>query len=833
MSLTHQLVFFATMGQTADPWTETDYVGGNHLLAPNGASSVLGQFDRPAIHLDRSLIQSLQHSDAQAFRIAEEFTLAVRVKFTRLSSGDSAYVVAQRGVTPFGPFDYQFGISWNGSGWTLNAALNCLTGGFPVVLTASQVTTIAVDEWHVLSFSWDGVGTISVSVDGGTPSTQSLASTSINPAGVIFSVGAAEATQASRLPMEGDLQDLAIWHRLLSVDELLSFVSGASFPFTPPEVHCLTTPCCPDPLAADPYNASTPSASGTSNSGQLCIPTPVITIDPPSGTTVAFPSYVFLHVSRPDAVIYYTTDGSVPTTESTVYTAPFQVTNPTDVIRAFAQVEGCAPGSPITAQYVRYGTTFKFGYSCNTTDKMGQWGNFSANGSPDLHWTLQISFPASTDIKRMELYQTNAIGVWNSGQAWSTQEFINPIEGPPNFHVFPLGVFDDGLGLNLAFSFVHQINTAYSTDFGTYAAQQYLWTLIGQPVIVANGFFKLLVFLSDGTVLESIINHTCGDPPPPCPGPTVPTLTPTCTGIDVVVAETVGKSYFIYRGTGAPCGDGVLRLLLSGTIATNPQTFHDTGLVDGCVYCYALYIDEGVCGIQTNGVVCGSKLFLPTASISVTPSVIDPGDTVTINWTSNHTTGNISVIKEASACEGQSTIYGSTGNASGSATSIVNCDTCFKITASNSCGDAVAEACVTVRGPANCVGGLANKYALSGYSPTSTFFDVSGCPGIFAGSWIGTWPAWDGTVSAGAQADPCSWSNQSAACELWTDSGKYLVNITVAFLVDRWILSIGYCGEDVTTVWSGHKLFGSSPIGTYHRVTGCSSTPATLDIVAV
>jgi len=110
------------------------------------------------------------------------------------------------------------------------------------------------------------------------------------------------------------------------------------------EEECKGVACCTDdPGGSQDYVASTLVK---------CTPVPIVGIIPESGTTQSFPVEVTLVASRSDALIYYTTDGSTPTTGSTPYTAPFELNDPSLVVQAIAVVTGCDPGPVSVAQYL-------------------------------------------------------------------------------------------------------------------------------------------------------------------------------------------------------------------------------------------------------------------------------------------------------------------------------------------------------------------------------------------------------------------------------------------------------------------------------------------------
>ena len=70
----------------------------------------------------------------------------------------------------------------------------------------------------------------------------------------------------------------------------------------------------------------------------------------PGGGTYLLPQRVTISDASPGAAIYYTTDGSAPTTSSTQYTGPFLVLT-TTTVRAIAVVPGWSPSSVASASY--------------------------------------------------------------------------------------------------------------------------------------------------------------------------------------------------------------------------------------------------------------------------------------------------------------------------------------------------------------------------------------------------------------------------------------------------------------------------------------------------
>lgn len=226
---------------------------------------------------------------------------------------------------------------------------------------------------------------------------------------------------------------------------------------------------------------------------------PTLTFDPPSGSSVSFPTNVFITSSDESAIVYYTTDGSDPTNNSAIYTGPVSLLGG-EVIRARAYTTNCV-GDIYDARYSAV-EGFALDFICDTVDRAGVFDVFAANGSPDYHWVLRWAFGASKEVKRLEIYETNSQGVWITGQAWATQNPIYPAGHVGPFSVFPL-VIDDGA----------QLNSAYAASLGTFTSATRVWEMFGQPFIPLTGYFKLLFVIDDGvggeTIIYKLIPHDC------------------------------------------------------------------------------------------------------------------------------------------------------------------------------------------------------------------------------------------------------------------------------------------------------------------------------------
>lgn len=242
---------------------------------------------------------------------------------------------------------------------------------------------------------------------------------------------------------------------------------------------------------------------------------------PPAGSLVVYPTYVFISSATEGATIYYTLDGSAPTRDSFLYSGPFQIASGINV-KAIA-FKGTCPSEVASTGYTAYSTTAgdnDYHRLCDTGDKVGQWYQFTPDGSPDHKWALTISFDDAAEIAGIEVYRTESDGSWNSGKCWGTSYLIYPDElDGASFATFPLGVVLGGV----------QINNAYAESFASVGIGEYAFTLYGETLgYDADTYYKCVIRLTDGRRIYLFTGRDC------TPG--------TCTEL---APETVSSSLVI------------------------------------------------------------------------------------------------------------------------------------------------------------------------------------------------------------------------------------------------------------------------------------------------
>lgn len=124
------------------------------------------------------------------------------------------------------------------------------------------------------------------------------------------------------------------------------------------------------------------SAEGPQESPQSGI-TAVPAFTPPGGNFTESSVVVGLDSATPNASIYYTTDGSQPTTSSTLYVSPFQISSNTTV-KAFATSSGASSSAVVTEQYT-------FNTTENTPPVLASIGNRQVLEGQSLDFAVSAS----------------------------------------------------------------------------------------------------------------------------------------------------------------------------------------------------------------------------------------------------------------------------------------------------------------------------------------------------------------------------------------------------------------------------------------------------------
>lgn len=654
----------------------------------------------------------------------------------------------------------------------------------------------------------------------------------------------------------GVIDDTAMWGRILTDNECELLWNGGlgvgyeDWTDDEAETSCKEIPCCD----TDPYTyvAKTATSSGATT-GSDCATVPFVTISPPSSSYVSFPTFILLESSESGSVIRYTIDGTDPTEDSTVYTIPFEIYGPAILVKAKAWLGDC-PGPVAAAMYNREPTGLTFQNLCSPPlyDQAGGWGVFAADGLPDYAWQLDFTAPGGGQhIVALEIYETNSIGNWNTGQAWATREYVAPPSGTTSthFHVYPLVLIEVG-----------QINAAYSddfcTDFGDFAAGAHTVYLYGQIQVDVPGvtYFRLRIFQEDGTIIERIIASDVCTPPPCELFPPPPTIAEHCGYLTVSWATIAGMPYQLWRWDEITNTETIIT---TGT-TTAADSYDDYGVSEGVEYCYHLRVqyNDGVtyfCPTYTTGHDgCGRPSLLPYLSVTPSATVIESATGGVVNFTV--TSGN---ILSGGACLSNTVDYtlsdGSPGGSIAANGTTVQplALTCPAVapyvvtvtfTACNECDTETVAIPITFTGPPCCTAVLSGLTVdTSALIPAVQSISNSSACGIQFSTVgvVGPAKVWNGelVVKLGAscefeqpEADLCLCAYRYGS----QDINLGYVNVTVLFSGgclpgSYYAISINLIvGDTDIVIWGGTKNNGSSAAGTYTYTTGCASSVPTI-----
>lgn len=716
-------------------------------------------------------------------------TFAFWVKLTSTKQGDA--ILSKGGAST------EYAFLHDGTDWLL----------FNDSQSVSYTHAPELDSWHFIVFWFDtSSNTAYLKVDDNLPVSGAFT--------VALQPGTAFRCAMGAVAMD----ELGIWERILTAQEMRHLYNGGDG-MSYEEIaedgqtgDCRESDCCPDDFFT---YVATPGAGKGFDS--VCEPLPKVIFEPPAGTPMIFPSLVLLRSDRAGATIHYTTDGSEPDLNSTIYTGAITVESPMDTIRAIAVAGECPSGPEVVAQWGQWTPAASFTYACTTTDKAGQWGAFAANGSDDYNWELQIQFTTTAAIKEFTILQLFPDGTF-TGSCWSTKETIYPWEDDPDHPqlAFPLVIIINTVQQNSDY------HDDYSTGVGTFLGPAaYVVEMHGQPwtSLPSDHLFKLLITFTDGSKIAALVDSTCDALPASlCPVPTFSSLTPACGPyrIDVTYALSVGTDHLLYRR--AP-GETSFTVVLNGLVASSPQTYQDTAVSPGLTYEYALANMPAGCAVWKYGPIV-PVMATPNASVSISASAptIGVGQSVTISWTSLNNSGTVSISP---------TIGAQAGNTPGSQAVSPASTTTYTITGQNACGT-VATAQVTVNvEPLPSCGLVSTIIRIEDY--TDSTFSFSACSGDIASA-PGFTP-WNGHFR----------STPFSPCEYLVNSGQSIggkeldTQTTLEISGGVWRLRILMDGiiADNYVLWQGTKGFGTTAAGVYTRTGGCAAAPATLTIVEI
>lgn len=260
--------------------------------------------------------------------------------------------------------------------------------------------------------------------------------------------------------------------------------------------------------------------------------TPVSPIIQPAAGTFTDSVTVTITDATPGATIFYTTDGSIPTTASTVYTGPFQLTSP-KIVQAIAVVGSSAIS---TAAFNVVPAPKTFNYILGTSKPKGL----------AFTWKQGTADPAA-----------QAVTVWDSSPC-------PPPAGVPTCH-WPVTITTDKPWL-IATPITGNTGFSFSVALGTSS----LTTSDTGTITLTQAQFKTPTLKIPVTVT------VVAAPPPPPPPPPVHGVALTWGAVPSVTG------YKLYRST-VTGGPYTQRAALAGV-----TTFNDQPVNAGQKYCYVV-----------------------------------------------------------------------------------------------------------------------------------------------------------------------------------------------------------------------------------------------------
>ena len=249
------------------------------------------------------------------------------------------------------------------------------------------------------------------------------------------------------------------------------------------------------------------SASYTYSPAQSVTQTP--TFAPASGTSFASTLSVSIADATPSASIYYTTDGSTPTTASQLYSAPFTI-SATTTVHAIATASGYTQSAMGSASYTYSptqsvtqtptfspaGGTFTTAQQVTISDTTaGAVIYYTTNGSTPT--TSSAVYSSAITVSASSTLEALAVAPGYTQSTVATAAFVIQSSGTPTIN-FGSG-FPSATGLQLNGSTKVNASNLELTDGGSYEAGSAFWTTpVNIQAFTTNFTFQLTSATADG-----------------------------------------------------------------------------------------------------------------------------------------------------------------------------------------------------------------------------------------------------------------------------------------------------------------------------------------------
>ena len=256
--------------------------------------------------------------------------------------------------------------------------------------------------------------------------------------------------------------------------------------------------------------AASPVASASFKVTLLAVATPVFT--PPAGV-YATAQAVSITDATPGAAIYYTTNGSIPTTNSARYTGPISVTT-SETLTAFAIAGGYSPSAEASAQYTMSSLPTSMIYTVAGDGILGYTGDYGSAIAANLYYpggtavdsagNLYIADTENSCIRKVNAATGVITTVAGTGYSGYTGD-----NGPATSAelYYPESVAVDGAGnlyiADMVYSVIRRVdaNTGIITTFAGNGTLGYLYNPYG---VAVDGAGNVYIADSFDAVVEEV-----------------------------------------------------------------------------------------------------------------------------------------------------------------------------------------------------------------------------------------------------------------------------------------------------------------------------------------